>query len=77
MPAVLNAANEVAVQAFLEGRIPFHAISSIIEQTLDEMQKSHVTTVVDLATIAAADSEARRIAEAQGLASTFSGDGAS
>jgi len=32
--AVLNAANEVAVQAFLEQRIPFTSIAGVIEQTL-------------------------------------------
>src|SRR5690606_30293815 len=33
-PALYNAANEVAVAAFLEGRIPFLAISRVVEQTL-------------------------------------------
>ena len=35
MPAVLNAANEVAVEAFLEGRIKFTDIHVIIEKTMD------------------------------------------
>lgn len=35
-PAVLNAANEVAVDAFLNERIPFLHISEVIRQTLDE-----------------------------------------
>ena len=35
MPAVLNAANEVAVEAFLDGRIKFTDISVIIEKTMD------------------------------------------
>ncbi len=34
MPVVLNAANEVAVEAFLEGRIPFSAIARVIEQAM-------------------------------------------
>jgi 1-deoxy-D-xylulose-5-phosphate reductoisomerase len=33
-PAWLNAANEVAVQAFLDGRIPWHRIAAVIEDTL-------------------------------------------
>jgi 1-deoxy-D-xylulose-5-phosphate reductoisomerase len=33
-PAVLNAANEIAVEAFLDGRIPFPAIPAIIEECL-------------------------------------------
>jgi 1-deoxy-D-xylulose-5-phosphate reductoisomerase len=34
-PCVMNAANEVAVQAFLEGRIPFTAIAEVIERALE------------------------------------------
>ena len=33
-PAILNAANEVAVQAFLAGQVGFNHIASIIEHTL-------------------------------------------
>jgi 1-deoxy-D-xylulose-5-phosphate reductoisomerase len=35
--AILNAANEVAVDAFLSGRLPFTAISGVIEKTLDKV----------------------------------------
>jgi 1-deoxy-D-xylulose-5-phosphate reductoisomerase len=35
-PAVFNAANEVAVAAFLDGQIPFGRISDIVERVLDE-----------------------------------------
>jgi 1-deoxy-D-xylulose-5-phosphate reductoisomerase len=35
MPAVMNAANEVAVHAFLEGRIPFTAITEIVKRVMD------------------------------------------
>ncbi|HEY6007257.1 MAG TPA: 1-deoxy-D-xylulose-5-phosphate reductoisomerase [Geobacteraceae bacterium] len=43
MPAVLNAANEVAVAAFLAGRIAFTAIPRLIEKTMDahDPQKLH------------------------------------
>ena len=34
-PAVLNAANEVAVAAFLDGRIGFPAIATVVEACLD------------------------------------------
>ena len=34
MPAVLNAANEIAVQAFLDGVIPFLGIPAVIEATM-------------------------------------------
>ncbi len=36
-PCVLNAANEIAVHAFLEGRLRFNDISRVIEQTLGEL----------------------------------------
>jgi len=36
-PATLNAANEVAVAAFLEGRLPFLQITTVIEETLDAL----------------------------------------
>ena len=36
-PCVLNAANEVAVHAFLEGRLPFLGIPEVIERTLSEL----------------------------------------
>ena len=34
-PCVLNAADEVAVEAFLDGRIPFTGIAEVIERTLE------------------------------------------
>jgi 1-deoxy-D-xylulose-5-phosphate reductoisomerase len=36
MPAVLNAANEVAVERFLAGEIPFLAIEEVIERVLSK-----------------------------------------
>ncbi len=38
LPAVLNAANEVAVAEFLRGRIPFYAITETVCETVEEMQ---------------------------------------
>ncbi len=58
-PAVLNAANEVAVEAFLGRRIPFFAIPEIIEQVL---QRHDGTPVVDLETVMEADREGRELA---------------
>lgn len=57
VPAVLNAANEVAVAAFLEGRVRFTAIAAIVERTLDSMDAQQAD---DLETILACDAEARR-----------------
>lgn len=56
-PTVLNAADEVAVAAFLAGEIPFTGIAAVIERTLEEMPGQPVTHFDDLF---AADAEARR-----------------
>ena len=58
-PAVLNAANEVAVAAFLAGRLPFLAIPELIEDTLAGFVQSGPLT---LPALFAADAEARRLA---------------
>ena len=44
-PAVLNAANEVAVQAFLEGRVAFTGISGVVEQTLAGLEPVPVDSI--------------------------------
>jgi 1-deoxy-D-xylulose-5-phosphate reductoisomerase len=74
LPAVLNAANEVAVQAFLEGRIPFPAIAATIAATLDACSGQAPPAALDVGTIAAADSEARRLATESTRRLTTSGD---
>lgn len=58
-PAILNAANEVAVQAFLERRIRFTAIAAVVEWALERVAVSAVET---LTTILAADAAARMVA---------------
>ena len=47
-PTVLNAANEVAVAAFLEGTLPFLAISDLIDATLDAMPAEPVDGIEHL-----------------------------
>ncbi len=47
-PAVLNAANEVAVQAFLERRIPFTSITGVIEQTLAGVTSGKAAALEDI-----------------------------
>ncbi len=59
-PAALNAANEIAVAAFLEGRIGFTAIAKIISTVIDRSPRSVLVTLAD---VLAADQAARRIAE--------------
>jgi 1-deoxy-D-xylulose-5-phosphate reductoisomerase len=60
-PTVLNAADEVAVAAFLAAEIPFTGIAAVIERTLEEMPGRPVGHFDDLF---AADAEARRRAAA-------------
>ena len=58
-PAVYNAANEIAVAAFLAGQIPFLAIPGVVEHTLTTIRNFEPN---DLAAVLATDTEARRIA---------------
>jgi 1-deoxy-D-xylulose-5-phosphate reductoisomerase len=57
-PAILNAANEVTVQAFLEGRLNFTEIASVIEAVLTRM--SGAGKLSSLEEVMAADAEARQ-----------------
>jgi len=59
-PTILNAANEIAVDAFLEGQIGYTDITRVIEQTLESMAVRDAET---LATIFEDDREARAIAQ--------------
>jgi 1-deoxy-D-xylulose-5-phosphate reductoisomerase len=56
---VLNAANEVAVHAFLGGRLGFMGIPAVIERTLELLPAERVHSFQSLY---AADAEARRVA---------------
>ena len=60
-PAVLNAANEVAVQAFLERRLNFTGIATVIDKVLQRLGSSSVKALED---VFAADAAARRLAVA-------------
>jgi 1-deoxy-D-xylulose-5-phosphate reductoisomerase len=59
-PAVLNAANEVAVAAFLDERLPFTAISQVVEETMQRLPMSEAENLQHLMRL---DDEARRTAE--------------
>ena len=48
MPAVLNAANEVAVEAFLDGRIGFTGIPALIERTMAAHEPHGFRTIEDV-----------------------------
>ena len=59
-PCSFNAANEVAVAAFLDGRLPFLGIAAKVEETLAAVDGSPARDLDDLL---AADAEARSLAE--------------
>ena len=60
MPCALNAADEVAVAAFLEHRLPFPGIAEVIERVLGRMPRIKLEKMDD---VLKADSEARRMAK--------------
>lgn len=63
-PAVLNAANEVAVKAFLDRRLKFLEIAALVEETLDAAERQGVISPANcLDDILAVDGHARRLAE--------------
>ena len=57
----LNAADEVAVEAFLERRIPFTGIADTIEKVLASTLEAHPATIAE---VLAADWQARQTAQA-------------
>jgi len=72
MPAVLNAANEIAVQAFLDNKIAYMAISSVVDSALKQIDYKDA---LDIETIVKADADAREIASetVKALASKING----
>lgn len=61
-PAVLNAANEVAVEAFLENRLSFVNIPAVIESTLERVREGDFSSIEGLINL---DQEARRVATSE------------
>ncbi len=59
-PCALNAADEIAVAAFLERRLPFQGIPEVIERVLERTPRQRFEKMGDVLT---ADAEARRMAE--------------
>jgi 1-deoxy-D-xylulose-5-phosphate reductoisomerase len=60
-PATLNAANEVAVAAFLDGRLSWRGIADVVGEVLEGHRPGNVTTIED---VVASDGQARRQAAA-------------
>ena len=66
-PCALNAADEVAVAAFLEGKLPFLGIPEVIEKVLGRAPRLKLQKMED---VLSADAEARRIAKEEVAALT-------
>src|SRR5271156_6239991 len=60
LPCALNAADEIAVAAFLAGKLPFPEIAAVIERVLERMPRAAFNKIED---VLAADAEARRLAQ--------------
>lgn len=60
-PAVMNAADEIAVEAFLQGRIGFLGITEVVQRTLDQVEHRDLTEVAEVIEV---DAEARGVASA-------------
>jgi 1-deoxy-D-xylulose-5-phosphate reductoisomerase len=59
LPCALNAADEIAIAAFLDRKLPFLGIAAVIEDVLTRMPRSPINKIED---VLAADLEARRLA---------------
>ena len=62
LPCALNAADEIAVAAFLEKKLAFLGIPAVIERVLEQMPRAAMRSIDD---VLAADAEARRLAAAE------------
>ena len=60
--AMYNAANEVAVAAFMNNQIPFTAIVDVIEKTVTKLGAQATSVVRDLTDVSAIEKDARRVA---------------
>ena len=63
MPAIFNAVNEVAVEAFIAEKIAFTSIVPLIESVLTLSEKSAPSTLRDLADVSAIEDDARALAQ--------------
>lgn len=65
LPAVFNAANEVAVQAFVGGNISFPQIVKTVSAVVEKMSASALTAPRDLADVSAIEEDARKVASSE------------
>ena len=62
LPAIFNASNEIAVQAFINGEISFTAIIDIVSATVENLKSTGAQKLRDLSDVSAVEEDARRIA---------------
>lgn len=62
LPAIFNASNEVAVQAFVDGQIKFTEIVKTVSQVVEALGNSHTGKIRNLADVSAIENDARRTA---------------
>ena len=62
LPAIFNAANEVAVAAFLNSHIGYSAIIDTVDAVVQQLSPSAVSALRDLADVSAIEDDARRVA---------------
>ena len=61
-PTILNAANEIAVQQFLDGKIGFLDIAKIVEKTLEKISNTKLETIEE---VLVCDAKAREISKTE------------
>ncbi len=64
LPAIFNAANEVAVDAFINGQIAFVDIVTIVAKSVATLESASSSAPRDLADVSAIEEDARRVAQA-------------
>jgi 1-deoxy-D-xylulose-5-phosphate reductoisomerase len=62
LPTILNAANEIAVEAYMAGRIGFYDISELVGKVCSTLSRGSIPAPATVADALAVDQEARRIA---------------
>lgn len=63
VPAVFNAANEVAVEAFISGKIEFNRIVKIVNECVDKFEDLSKSELRDLEDVSAIENDARQVAQ--------------
>lgn len=64
LPAIFNAANEVVVDAFMQGKVNFVEIIATVEAIVAQYEKGSIPTLRDLSDVSAIEEDARRVTSA-------------